>query len=175
MSEPQNIEQYYKKKPGYQNLIRIARTNIDGNMRVAHGLSEVRGIGRRLALAILAVTGIDSHLRVGQLTEDQIEKLTEIMQDPVSHGIPFWMVNRQHDLRTGKFRHVSGTELELTVKRDIDRMRAMKSWKGVRHSLGLKVRGQRTRTTGRRGLVVGYQRKKARLAAKKKKGGGGAK
>ncbi|GAG60554.1 unnamed protein product, partial [marine sediment metagenome] len=55
-----------------------------------------------------------------------------------------------------------------TVKRDIERMRRLRSWKGYRHGFGLKVRGQRTRSTGRKGLVVGVIRKKIRRQLEKK-------
>ena len=66
------------------------------------------------------------------------------------------------DLRTGEDLHIIGNRLEITVKRDIDRMKKMKSYKGVRHHMKLKVRGQRTKSTGRHGLVVGVVRRKKR-------------
>jgi small subunit ribosomal protein S13 len=46
----------------------------------------------------------------------------------------------------------------LTVKSDIDLMKEIKCWRGIRHMLGLKVRGQRTRTTGRTGITVGVKK-----------------
>ena len=70
------------------------------------------------------------------------------------------MVNRKKDLRTGEDLHVLGSKLDLQIKQDIDRMKKMKSYKGVRHQYGLKVRGQRTKSTGRKGLVVGVVRRK---------------
>jgi small subunit ribosomal protein S13 len=96
------------------------------------------------------------------LSEKQQERLIEIIKEPVKYGIPTWMVNRQKDLRTGEDRHISGTDLELMMKFDIDRMKRTRSWKGIRHMYGLKVRGQRTRTTGRGGLVVGFYQAKAK-------------
>ena len=72
------------------------------------------------------------------------------------------MVNRKKDIRTGEDLHVIGNKLEITVKRDVDRMRKMRSYKGVRHALHLKVRGQRTKSTGRHGLVVGVFRRRKR-------------
>ncbi len=96
---------------------------------------------------------------LGIITEEEQQKLVDIIKEPVKYGIPKWMVNRQKDIRTGEYRHISGTDLELLLKYDIDKMKRTRSWKGIRHMYGLKVRGQRTRTTGRRGLVVGYYRK----------------
>ena len=60
--------------------------------------------------------------------------------------------------------------MALSVKTDVDFMTDIRTWKGIRHSLGLKVRGQRTRTTGRKGRAVGVAKKvimeAARAAAK---------
>jgi len=59
-------------------------------------------------------------------------------------------------------------DLAMLTKMDVDRMKRIRSWKGIRHMYGLKVRGQHTRTTGRSGLVVGYNREEAKKAAMKK-------
>jgi small subunit ribosomal protein S13 len=80
--------------------------------------------------------------------------------NPIENGVPAWMVNRKKDLVTGKDLHILGNKLELSVKRDIDRMKRIKSYKGVRHNFHLKVRGQKTKSTGRHGLVVGVSRRK---------------
>jgi small subunit ribosomal protein S13 len=52
------------------------------------------------------------------------------------------------------------SDLIFYVRNDIEREKRTKSWRGVRHTLGLKVRGQRTRTTGRTGMTVGVTRRK---------------
>lgn len=160
----ENDRFFYKKTPAYRNLVRILSTNVDGDKQVVFGLSSIKGIGRRIADAAVRVAKIHHQTRIGSLTEEQIKLLEEILKNPAAHGIPVWMVNRQHDLRTGENRHVSGAELDLFHRQSIERMRALKSWKGVRHALGLKVNGQRTRCTGRHGLVVGYLRKKKSTA-----------
>jgi small subunit ribosomal protein S13 len=69
------------------------------------------------------------------------------------------MFNRRKDLETGRDEHLIGPDLVLRNKADIDFMRDIRTWKGVRHSLGLKVRGQRTKTTGRKGRAVGVRKK----------------
>ena len=155
---------YYQKKAEFSNLLRMIGTSVEGHRDCVFGLSTIRGVGRRLAQAICRIyaqqdESFDPHMRIGLLTEEQQEKLVVMIKDPVKAGVPRWMVNRPKDLRTGEDRHVSGTDLELVLKMDIDRMKRTRSWKGIRHMFHLKVRGQRTRTTGRRGLVVGYYRK----------------
>ena len=136
------------------------RARVDGNGKVEYSLTQIRGIGRRFAQAIVMVAGIDPSLRLGALPEKDISKIEEIIMDPFNNGIPNWMANRKKDLRTGDDLHIIGNLLELSVKRDIDRMKRIKSYKGVRHNAHLKVRGQRTKSTGRHGLVIGVIRKK---------------
>jgi small subunit ribosomal protein S13 len=143
-----------------QVFFRELRTRVDGNAKVEYGLTQIRGIGRRFAQAIVKTANVDPNIRIGALPEKDLSRLEEIILDPIKNGIPNWMVNRKKDLRTGKDTHVFGNMLEITTKRDIDRMKRMRSYKGIRHGLGLKVRGQRTKSTGRHGLTVGVVRKK---------------
>ena len=155
---PQNSN--YIKVPDYRNLVRMIGTSLDGDRLVENGLRQIKGVGARFSQAIVRIAGIDPTTRVGLLSEEECEKLEDIIKNPVKFGIPDWMVNRQKDLRTGENRHFSGTEIDLVLKMDLDRMKRTRSWKGERHQLNLKVRGQRTRCTGRRGLTVGYYRRK---------------
>ncbi|MFX0000497.1 MAG: 30S ribosomal protein S13 [Candidatus Hodarchaeota archaeon] len=141
-------------------FFRKLRSQVDGNAKVEHGLTQIRGIGRRFAQVITKVSRIDPNTRIGAISEKDLNKLEEIILNPIENGIPSWMVNRPKDLRTGENLHIIGNQLEITVKRDIDRMKKIKSYRGVRHHLKLKVRGQRTRSTGRHGLVIGVMRRK---------------
>ncbi|MHA1272759.1 MAG: 30S ribosomal protein S13 [Promethearchaeota archaeon] len=141
-------------------FLKQLRTQIDGNARVEYGLTQIRGIGMRFAQAVVRAAGIDPTTRIGALSEKDINKIEEIILDPIGNGIPNWMVNRKKDYRTGEDLHLTGNQLEITVKRDIDRLKRIKCYRGVRHHLRLKVRGQRTKSTGRHGLVVGVVRRK---------------
>jgi len=141
-------------------FFRKLRSQVDGNAKIEHGLTQITGIGRRFAQAIVKVARIDPNLRIGAISEKELNQIEELILNPIENGIPNWMVNRPKDLRTGEDLHVIGNKLEITVKRDINRMKKIKSYKGVRHHLRLKVRGQRTKSTGRHGLVVGVVRRK---------------
>jgi small subunit ribosomal protein S13 len=55
---------------------------------------------------------------------------------------------------------LTGQQVTLTLKDDVDRLRTMKCYRGVRHATGNKVRGQRGRSNGRGGLTLGVNRKK---------------
>lgn len=156
------------KQKTFKEIIRILRTNVGGTLPIQHGLAKIKGVGQRLSQAVLRIANIDPTIRTGLVSEKDIKRIEEIIEEPIQNGIPKWMVNRQKDLRTGEYLHITGPRLELSVKRDIERMRRLRSWKGYRHGFGLKVRGQRTRSTGRKGLVVGVIRKKIRRQMEKK-------
>jgi small subunit ribosomal protein S13 len=140
----------------FKEIVRIAGTDCDGKRKVLDGLSMIKGVGWTLARAICIALNIPVDTRLGYLTEEEVARIEAALNNPESLNIPAWMLNRRRDPLTGESRHLITSELELTQKMDIERMIKMKSWKGVRHSLGLKVRGQRTRTTGRTGPPVGF-------------------
>ena len=141
-------------------FFRKLRSQVDGNAKVEYGLTQIKGVGRRFAQVIVKLAGINSSIRIGAIPEKDLNRIEEIILNPVENGVPNWMVNRSKDLRTGENIHVIGNILDITIKRDIDRMKKIKSYRGVRHHLRLKVRGQRTKSTGRHGLVVGVMRRK---------------
>ncbi|MHA1508707.1 MAG: 30S ribosomal protein S13 [Promethearchaeota archaeon] len=141
-------------------FFRKLRSQVEGNAKIEYGLTQIRGIGMRFAQAIVRVAKIDNNLRIGAIPEKDLNRIEEIIINPIANGIPAWMVNRKKDLVTGENLHIIGNRLELSVRRDIDRMKRIRSYKGVRHHQGLKVRGQKTKSTGRHGLVVGVIRKK---------------
>jgi len=146
----------YRDKVFFRRL----RVQIDGSAKVEYGLTQIRGIGRRLSQAIVRLAGINPDARIGAIPEKDLNRLEDIIIEPLKNGIPTWMLNRKKDLRTGEDLHITGNMLDITVKRDIDRMKRIKTYKGIRHQRGLKVRGQRTKSTGRHGLVIGVIRKK---------------
>ena len=145
----------------FQHIVRIVDRDLDGSLKVAYALTGLKGVGINLAQMILKKAGIDPNTRLGFLTESEIERLSDIIQNPTKYNIPEWALNRRKDLETGKNLHLLGAELELRVKSDIELMKKIKCWKGVRHALGLRVRGQRTKTTGRTGKAVGVRRRRA--------------
>jgi len=141
-------------------FFRKLRSQVDGNAKIEYGLTQIRGIGMRFAQAVVRVAKISPDLRIGAIPEKDLIRIEEIIIAPIANGIPVWMVNRKKDLVTGENLHIIGNRLELSVRRDIDRMKRIRSYKGVRHHQGLKVRGQKTKSTGRHGLVVGVIRSK---------------
>ncbi|MBC7131406.1 30S ribosomal protein S13 [Candidatus Bathyarchaeota archaeon] len=144
----------------YKHIVRIIDKDIDGTLKAAYALTRIPGISINLANAILKKAGVDPQIRAGLLTETEIKKIEEIIKNPGNHGIPAWLLNRRKDLETGQDLHLIGADLSLRIKMDIDKMKEIKSWRGYRHAYGLKVRGQRTRTTGRKGKTIGVKKKR---------------
>ena len=143
----------------FRHIIRVAGADLDGTLKVAYALMNINGVGIRLANVILKKASIDPETRVGFLSDVDVQKIEDVIEKPAKHGIPGWLLDRQKDRETGKDIHLTGSDLVLQIKTDIDRMKEMRSWRGFRHSHGLKVRGQRTRTTGRKGKAMGVKKK----------------
>lgn len=159
------------EKPEYLHLVRFGGTDIEGSLRFPFALSQMKGVSYRMALVVAKIAGIDPNIRFGYLSEKVQEQVLTILTEPVKHGVPPWLVNRQNDPTTGKNKHIYGSELLLTNKTDIDRLKKIKSYRGIRHTLGLKVRGQRTRTTGRKGQTIGVRTRRLIQSMKRSKKG----
>jgi small subunit ribosomal protein S13 len=151
----------------FRYVVRILETDVSGELPLLYGLAEVKGVGYNLAYAICKVLNLDPYMKTGFLTDSEVESIEKAVKDPASLGIPTWMYNRRKDYATGVDIHLYGAQLIYYAKEDIEREKRIKSWRGIRHALGLKVRGQRTRTTGRTGITVGVKRKKAVQQQKK--------
>ncbi|MEB2836348.1 MAG: 30S ribosomal protein S13 [Desulfurococcales archaeon] len=144
----------------FKYIVRIAGTDISGKLKLPYGLSEIKGIGLQTAYAIIRTLGLDPNKRIGYLSEEEIRRLEEAVKDIRKLGLPAWLYNRRKDYETGEDLHLIGADLLFHARRDIEREIRIGSWRGVRHKLGLKVRGQRTRTTGRLGMTVGVKKKR---------------
>jgi small subunit ribosomal protein S13 len=157
------------KKVSEEQLIRVAGSNIDGRKPIGQALLRIKGISHVMSNAICTVSGFDPKISIGSLKEDEVKRLEEVIATPMKFGVPIWMVNRKKDIETGKDFHISGPDLEISRKFDIQRKVDIKSYQGARHMFGLPVRAQRTRSSFRRGKVVGVVRKTVLLAQKKGK------
>ena len=146
----------------FKFLTRISRTDLSGTTSARNALTRITGISHRLASAILRSVGVDEFALLGSLTDNDRERIEDAIFNPIAAGLPEWMMNRQKDPETGESKLLVGPDLLFQHKTDIDRMIRKKTWRGIRHSRGLKVRGQRTKATGRRSGSLGVSRKKAK-------------
>ncbi|TSR63321.1 40S ribosomal protein S18 [Bagarius yarrelli] len=135
----------------FQHILRVLNTNIDGRRKIAFAITAIKGVGRRYAHVVLRKADIDLSKRAGELTEDEVERVVTIMQNPRQYKIPDWFLNRQKDVKDGKYSQ---------LREDLERLKKIRAHRGLRHFWGLRVRGQHTKTTGRRGRTVGVSKKK---------------
>ncbi|MGO9240974.1 MAG: 30S ribosomal protein S13 [Bryobacteraceae bacterium] len=108
-------------------MARIAGVDLPARKRAEIGLTYIYGIGRTRAKSILFRSGINPDTRVADLTEEEVSKIRQILEDEGAV---------EGDLRK---------ELSMNIKRLIE----MGSYRGLRHRRGLPVRGQRTHTNSR--------------------------
>ncbi|MDH3192329.1 MAG: 30S ribosomal protein S13 [Nitrosopumilus sp.] len=139
----------------YRHIVRIVGNDIPGAKKVLIGLTQIKGIGYNFATAILDALKINTNSSIGFLTESDVQAIEKLITDPVSGNFPSWFLNRRKDIETGVNMHLLTSDIDFTLRNDVERERITASWRGYRHLNGLKVRGQRTRTTGRKGGAVG--------------------
>ena len=99
-------------------------------------------------------------MRAGELTDEQIEKIVDIVNNPLNYDIPDWLLNRRKDPKEGTNTQQVANGWDTKIREDLEKMKKIKLHKGMRHYYGLRVRGQHTCSTGRRGKTVGVSRKK---------------
>ncbi len=108
-------------------MARIAGVELPRNKRAFIALTYIYGIGRSSALKILEKAGVDPMKKIGELTDEEISKIRDI-------------INAEYKVE-GALR----AEIQMNIKRLMD----IGCYRGLRHRLGLPVRGQRTRTNAR--------------------------
>lgn len=151
-----------------RKIVRLASADIDGKVSVGNALRKVRGVSFMLSKAICIASGTERARKIGTLSDEELKKLESAIKEPQKfREIPGWMLNRRRDIETGETRHISGIEIELKKREDINLMRRIKSYKGIRHEHGLPVRGQRTRSSFRKHATVGVIKKAIKQAPKK--------
>ena len=142
----------------FRHIVRIAGKDVAGTKKTTIGISQIKGIGHSFAKSLLDILKINPNSNVGFLTESQVEEIEKAMKNPASVNIPSWFLNRRKDIDSGTDLHLITSDIDFNVRNDIEREKGMNSWRGFRHTYGLKVRGQRTRTTGRKGGAVGVRK-----------------
>merc|ERR1712179_336806 len=144
----------------FQHILRVLNTNIDGRTNIMFALTSIKGVGRRYANLVCKKADVDLTKRAGELTDEEIERVMTIIQNPRQYKIPDWFLNRQKDVKDGKFSQVMSNALDNKLREDPERLKKIRAHRGLRHYWGLRVRGQHTKTTGRKGRTVGVAKKK---------------
>ncbi|WMV19691.1 hypothetical protein MTR67_013076 [Solanum verrucosum] len=144
----------------FQHILRVQNTNVDGKQKIMFALTSIKGIGRRFANIACKKADIDMNKRAGELTTAELDSVMVVVANPRQFKIPDWFLNRQKDYKDGKFSQVTSNALDMKLRDDLERLKKIRNHRGLRHYWGLRVRGQHTKTTGRRGKTVGVSKKR---------------
>lgn len=140
-------------------FVRVGNTDLDGTKSVQVALTGIKGVGRHTSRAITMLAGVNPTEQMGKLPDEAVDRIRAVVEN-YGDRVPFWMVNRPKDVYTGESRHLFSADMTMVIDEDINLMRKIRCYRGIRHETGQKVRGQRTKSTGRTGTTVGVKRKK---------------
>jgi small subunit ribosomal protein S13 len=121
-------------------------------------------VGLRVAEVACRLANVSASEMIGNLPESTVEGI-ETTLGTFASKVPAWMVNHPHEFVAGESPHLIGPDLETRRRDDVNLMKMVRSYRGVRHERGQKVRGQRTRSNGRTGMAAGVLKKAAKEAA----------
>ncbi|MEM4772471.1 MAG: 30S ribosomal protein S13 [Nanoarchaeales archaeon] len=177
--EKKEIEEIKVKKKKEKEIkvekpvIRLIDTDIDGTLPIRRAIWKIKGVsfsyGNAVCKVFKEVTGIDREFLIGNLNDEQIQILEDIIRNPQKYNIPSWLYNRRKDIYDGKDYHIVGDDVKIKMQFDIKREIELGTYRGWRHKLGQPVRGQRTRSHFRKGQTVGVIRSKEMIAQQSKK------
>jgi len=142
----------------FNYIVRIVNSDIDGQKRVVIGLQSIKGVGKRVAQIVAKKADVDPAVKFGSLPDDKVKEIETLVKSYVEYA-PTWAINRQMDYESGADMHLFGQDLEIIQKEDVNRMKMIRCYRGIRHEGHHKVRGQRTRSNGRNGLTLGVTKK----------------
>ncbi|MAG72967.1 30S ribosomal protein S13 [archaeon] len=150
-----------EQNPNFKHIVRIANIDVPGGKAIRIALTKIKGVGVNLADVVCHLAGVDKQQKAGNLDQASVDKLTDVLKNPLEKGIPIWMTNRRRDYESGEDKHLLTGTLDFAKDNDLKRLQKIKSLRGMRHGKRLPVRGQRTRSNFRRskGKVVGVKKK----------------
>lgn len=134
----------------FRHIVRICNTDLDGNKSLLQGLRRIKGVNFMIANMACRLTRVNACTKAGNLPDDHIKRIDAFLRNAPAGGAPPWILNRRKDPDTGADLHLISNDLILTHDNDIKIMKKTRSYKGIRHSQGLPVRGQRTKSNFRK-------------------------
>ena len=146
-----------------ESIVRILGTDIDGSKTLENSLRGIKGIDHRFAKIITnkfrKESNFPANKKTAELSKEDVQKLEDIIINPSAHQMPTWTLNRRKDYDTGEDIHKTMNDLDFSLRTDNQRLAEIKSYRGIRKTWGLTVRGQKTRSTHRKGGAVGVSKK----------------
>ncbi len=142
-----------------KELVRIIDADINGTKKIYNALRQVTGVSYSFSNAICSIIGFDKKKQIGSLTDSEIKKVEDIIKNPGKYKVPNFILNRRKDYDSGEDKHLIASDLRLQLNFDVKRLKKIKSYRGIRHAIGLPVRGQRTKGHFRHGKTIGVRKK----------------
>ncbi|MBI2672048.1 30S ribosomal protein S13 [Candidatus Woesearchaeota archaeon] len=143
-----------------KQIVRIVNTDILGGTKIFQALTKIHGVSYNFSNAVCNHLGLEKTKAVGSFENEEIKKIEEVVKNPLKYGLPRFIINRRADIETGEDKHLLGSDLKLRKEFDVKLMKKIKTYKGIRHALGLPVRGQGTKAHFRTGKSIGVKKAK---------------
>jgi len=139
-----------KKDDNFKYFVRIVNTDLDGNKNIGSALRKIKGVSFMFSNMLCSLAGVDKMAKAGYLKDEEVKKLDDVLNNISNYNVPSWMLNRRKNFEDGKDYHIVTGNLSFAEENDIKRMKKIRSYRGVRHGIGLPVRGQRTKSNFRK-------------------------
>lgn len=151
-------EKQKEERDEHEILVRVLGYDMPGSKNILTGLTRIKGVSWAIAKLVCTRLNFPLSKKVSELSKEEIKKIESFFEKP---DMPEFLKNRRKDIDTGESMHIYGHNLSIKTEFDIKRLKKMRCYKGIRHSFGLPVRGQKTRSHFRtRGKSVGVRRSK---------------
>lgn len=164
----QKTQEVKEQKDNFRYFVRIANTDLDGNKNIALAMRKIKGVNFMFSNMVCNLADVDKMAQVGYLNDEQVKKIDDVLNNPLKYNAPSWMFNRRKNYEDGRDSHLFTGNLSFAEENDVKRMKKIRSYRGVRHGVGLPVRGQRTKSNFRKnkgkaslGVVKKQQQPKA--------------
>ncbi|MBN1678618.1 MAG: 30S ribosomal protein S13, partial [Candidatus Thermoplasmatota archaeon] len=127
-----------KKSEDFRYIVRMVSTDLDGNKDIVIALAGIKGVGLRSAEVIARMAGVPRRVKIGDLPESKTDEIEKLITE-YSEKVPHWMVNRQNDWSTGADMHLMAVDVDLNRRDDVNLMKMIRCYRGIRHETGQKV------------------------------------
>ncbi|MCF7865886.1 30S ribosomal protein S13 [Candidatus Woesearchaeota archaeon] len=145
----------------FKHIVRVANTDLKGEKHLLIAMTKIKGVSIMFSNMALGLAKVSKTKKAGDLEDKEVERINDVLLNPLKYKVPKWMFNRNNDYDSGEDMHLLNADLTFTKDNDLKRLKKIKSYRGLRHQWGLPVRGQKTKSNFRRqkGKGLGVKRK----------------
>ena len=142
-----------KKKEAIK-IVRILGTDIPSSKKLLYGFSKIKGISYIFSNALCNCLKLDKNRTIESLSDDEILKVEDFLQNPQKKELPIWLLNKQKDSENGENLHLAGKDIDFDLIKQRRHLFKIRTYKGLRARLKLPLRGQRTKSNFRRNKTL---------------------